>query len=301
MSPARRGFTLIELMVGIVLLLAVGGVAYALLVQNQRVSRSQMGHAGLQENVRAGALIVASELREIGYDSIPPSAALGAASSVSPDLLVTLPGRIEYKAMRGIGFTCSPPTTGELRLRRATLLGLRSPEVGDSVTAHVEGDPSTGGDDAWVHAAVTSMSGGACDDGGAAVLLSVTYASAAGLAAPVRMAVGGPVRFFEVMELRYYRSGGKSWLGMRSVSAGGVIEPLLGPLADSTADQRGRGLTFTYLDRTGSPTATPNEVREVAWTLKGVTEGALHNAGPSAPVIDSLSLSTSVALRNTLR
>jgi hypothetical protein len=101
------------------------------------------------------------------------------------------------------------------------------------------------------------------------------------------------------MELRYYQSGGKSWLGSRSVSAGGVIEPMLGPLADSTAGQR--GLTFTYLDRNGAATTAPNEVREIAWTLKGLTDGAVRNAGTSAPARDSLTISTSIALRNTLR
>jgi hypothetical protein len=283
-------------MVALVLVLAVAAVTYALLVQNQRVSRSQVEHAGLQDNVRAGALVVANELREIGYDSIPPDAGLAAGASVSPDLLVLQPGRLEYKAMRGIGFTCASPGPGQLRLRRATLIGLRHPEAGDSITAHVEGDLVTGADDAWVHAGITAVGSGVCDDGRPALALTVAFASAS---APSRMVVGGPVRFFEVMELRYYQSGGKSWLGLRSVGAGGVIEPMLGPLADSTAAQR--GLTFTYLDRNGAATTVPNEVREVAWTVKGVTDGAVRNAGASPLSRDSLTLSTSVALRNTLR
>jgi len=294
----RRGFTLVEMMVAVVLVAAVVAVAFALLVQNQRVSRSQVEHAGLQDNIRAGALIVANELREIGYDSIPPGAGLGAAPAVSPDLLVMLPGRLEYKAMRGIGFSCAPPGPGELRLQRATVLGTRRPEAGDSITAFVEGDPATGTDDAWVHAGVGSVGNGRCADGSPAIVLSVAFAGPAGTAAPARMVVGGPVRFFEVVELRYYRSTGKSWLGSRSVTAGGVIEPMLGPLADSTAT--GRGLTFAYLDRTGAATSVPNDVREIAWTLKGVTDGAVRTHG-RAMAVDSMTLSTSVALRNTLR
>jgi prepilin-type N-terminal cleavage/methylation domain-containing protein len=298
MITGRRGFTLVELMVALVLVLAVGGVTYALLNQNQRVSRSQVEHAGLQDVVRAGALVVANELREIGYDSVPVEAGLGTEAAVSPDLIVMLPGRLEYKAMRGIGFTCAAPGPGQLRLRRTTLLGLRQPEVGDSITAHVEGDSTTGADDAWVHAGITGVSTALCDDGSPAVALVVGFAGAAGAAAPARMVVGGPVRFFEVMELRYYRSTGKSWLGSRSVTAGGVIEPMLGPLADSAGAER--GLTFSYLDRNGAVTTIPNEVREIAWSLKGVTDGAVRTSGP-ALAIDSLTLSTSVALRNTLR
>lgn len=298
MISGRRGFTLVELMVALVLVVAVCGVTYALLTQNQRVSRSQAEHAGLQDAVRAGALVIANELKEIGYDSIPDEAKLGTAATVSPDLLVMMPGRLEYKAMRGIGFTCAAPSLGQLRLRRTTLIGLRQPEVGDSITAHVEGDSTTGADDAWVHADITGVSTALCDDGTPAVALTVGFAGVAGAAAPARMAVGGPVRFFEVMELRYYRSTGKSWLGSRSITAGGVIEPMLGPLADSTNTER--GLTFSYLDRNGAVTTDPNDVREIAWTLKGVTDGAVRTSG-STLAIDSLTLSTGVALRNTLR
>ena len=178
MIVRRHGFTLVEMMVAIVLVTAVAGVTYALLVQNQRVSRSQVEHAGLQDNVRAGALVVANELREIGYDSIPMSSGLAAAPSVSPDLLVLLPGWVEYKAMRGIGFTCSAPGTGEVRLQRATLLGLRAPQAGDSITAHVEGDPATGMDDAWVHARVNGVGNAVCDDGSPAVSLAAAYSEA---------------------------------------------------------------------------------------------------------------------------
>ena len=37
----RRGFTLVELLIGLILLMAVGAVNYQLLVNTQRVTRSQ--------------------------------------------------------------------------------------------------------------------------------------------------------------------------------------------------------------------------------------------------------------------
>ena len=287
------------MMVAVILVVAVGAVAYTLLTQNQRVSRTQAQHAGLQDNVRSGALVVANELREVGYDSIPAVAGFAAPASVSPDLLTLEPGRVVYKAMRGIGFTCAPAEPGRLPLRQATLLGARPPEVDDSLTVFIEGDPATAADDAWVHAGIAAVTAGACEDGAAAVVLSVGFAAGAGGAAPARMVVGGPVRFFEVMELRYYQSGGKSWLGARSLTAGGVIEPMLGPLADSSGAVR--GFTFTYLDRAGAPTTVANDVREIAWTLKGVTDGTMRRTADAPLAVDSLALSTSVALRNTLR
>ena len=101
------------------------------------------------------------------------------------------------------------------------------------------------------------------------------------------------------MELRYYQSGGKSWLGSRSVSAGGVIEPMLGPLADSTNTRAWSDVLVSRSHRCGHH-SSPTSVREIAWTLKGVTDGAVRGVG-STLAVDSLTLSTSVALRNTLR
>src|SRR6476660_4242438 len=111
----RRGFTLVELMIGLILLLAVAAVTYQLLVNTQRISRSQNQHIGMQDNVRSGALIMANELREVGYDQITaaslpllqlrfPGAALVAGTN--SDLRAIGPDSVTYRAMRGLGYTC---------------------------------------------------------------------------------------------------------------------------------------------------------------------------------------------------
>ena len=76
------------------------------------------------------------------------------------------------------------------------------------------------------------------------------------------------------MQIRYYRSGGKAWLGMRSVATGEVIQPVAGPLADSAAGAR--GLTLAYRDAAGDPTADPAAVRAVDIALLGVTDQPIH-------------------------
>ncbi|MBA3258765.1 MAG: hypothetical protein H0T68_04780, partial [Gemmatimonadales bacterium] len=96
-----------------------------------------------------------------------------------------------------------------------------------------------------------------------------------------------PVRLFEIMELQYYPQGGQAWLGMRSVSRGEAIQPLIGPLADSTATAR--GFTLGYLDRNDNATAALSDVRTITIGLRGVS------------AVDSLSLTTRVALRNMMR
>lgn len=304
MSPRRRGFTLVELTVALVMISLVGAVTFRLLLNSQRVSRGQHARVRVQDNVRTGAIIAANELREIGYDSVPPSAApelVGAfGSRASSDLVLAEPGRVWYRAMRGFGVTCAVPTTARLALRRALYAGVRDPQPGDSLTLFVEGDPALGSDDTWVRAGVAGVGKGACEDGSAALDLSLAWADPAVAGAAVAaMAGGGPVRLFEVMELRYYASGGAYWLGMRSLNAGGSIEPLVGPLADSAAGHR--GVTLTYLDANDTPATAPEAVRAIALTLKGVTDERVYRAGGTAAVIDTVSMTARVALRNALR
>ena len=115
-------------------------------------------------------------------------------------------------------------------------------------------------------------------------------------ALPAVPAVGTPVRCYETMELSLYANGGKSWLGMRSVSAGGALQPLLGPLADTD------GLGFTYLDSTGAGRRRRQHVKSIVVPIRGVTSQQVSTSGGNtynAYVQDSLV--TQVSLRNALR
>jgi prepilin-type N-terminal cleavage/methylation domain-containing protein len=297
----HRGFTLVELMVAMVLTLAVCGVTYKILLTNQQVARTQSEHVGMQDNVRAGGLIVSNELREVGYDSVPTAAGLAAAGVVSgvvrPALQIILPGRLEYKAMRGLGFTCAVPTSTQLKLRWYN--GLRNPAVNDSVANFVDGDASRTDDDAWVHAKITAVAASTCADGVTpAIQLTIAYPGVVnGATVAGKMIQGGPVRVFEIMQMRYYVSNGQSWLGMLSQSDN-APQPVVGPLADSTATQR--GLTFGYLDNAGNPTAVAANVRTITVTLRGVSDYAIRTT-KNYSTVDTLSMTSTIALRNALR
>jgi hypothetical protein len=298
---ARRGLTLVELLVGLGCALAVSGVAYRLLLTSPRVARVQGERADLQDNVRAGALIVAAELRELGFDSVPANAPLGLPATASSDILIGEPGRIRYRAMRGLGFTCNAPSTGQILLRTATWRGQRLPvaEV-DSLVLFVEGDPALSGDDAWVRAGITGIAPGSCADGAPAIALATSWETAAlGAGAAAGSVAGGPVRIFETMELQAYEAAGMSWLGLRSVSRGEVIQPVIGPLADSSGTRR--GLTLGYLDRSDSPTTLMSEVRTITIGLRGVTAHPVLSVDLSRPTVDTFDLATRVALRNMMR
>ena len=86
---------------------------------------------------------------------------------------------------------------------------------------------------------------------------------------------------------------------MRSLNGGG-IQPVLGPLADSTGAQS--GLVFQYLDKNRAATAVLKDVREIQVTLKGVSDGAVRTTGgASSFAVDTTTLTTNIALRNALR
>ena len=299
----RRGFSLVELMVALSVGLAIGGLLHRQLLLGRRVARAQAERLAMQENLRAAALVLSGELCALGYDDITPAAAaaLGVPVARRSDLLALAPGAVTYLAFRGEGSVCGilPGSPGEVRVPAESWRGLRSPRNTDSLLAFVESDSATAADDAWLHLGVAAVGAAACPDGREAIALTVASADPPGLAALGGITAGSPVRLAEVMQMRYYGSGGKSWFGMRSVSTGEAITPVAGPLADSTAGTR--GLTLRYLDAGGTPTADAGAVRTVEIALLGVTDQAVHGRDVRRPLVDSLALSLRAALRNGLR
>jgi hypothetical protein len=176
--------------------------------------------------------------------------------------------------MRGIGFTCSPSSTDQVRIHRTGFSGFRDPQAGrDSVLVFV-------GDSAplpvWISLPITRVSTAiACP--GSLPGLTLTVGPAAFLAG---RPAGTPVRIHEHMELRMYASEGKFWLGTRSLGTGEVIQPLFGPMSG------GDGFRLSYLDRSGSPTVSPSAIRSIVISVHGAGDG-----------VDEL-FSTEVALRN---
>ena len=73
---------------------------------------------------------------------------------------------------------------------------------------------------------------------------------------------------------------------------------MVGPLADSTAGQR--GLTFGYWDNAGNATAVAANVRSITLTLRGVSDYAVRST-KTYSTVDTLSMTTTIALRNALR
>ena len=285
----HRGFTLIELMVGLVLMLIVTGAVYTLLNTTQRVSRAQAERTDLQSDVRTAAIVIPNELREI---NTVEGSLLPAQNDI---LLVPSATSLTYRAMRGIGYVCQTPTSTEVRIRASTWSGTRSPiAVRDSAYVFMEGaDPDASTDDSWQPVRISAVNAASTCGANAAYAFTINPAVLTLTSVPV----GTPVRLYEVMQLSLYVSGGKSWLGAQSLSGGELApQPVLGPLVDNT------GLAFEYLDKNGAATAVTSSNKTVRLTIRGITDDAIVTGGGSGTtqhVQDRLV--SEVQLRNAFR
>src|SRR5216117_2781680 len=98
MSRGRRGFTMVELLIALVLLGLLSAALYRVLVNNQRLYMAQTQRIDLSQNIRAAANILPAELREI--------------DASEGDIVSMTATRLEIRAMRWLGFACVAPVMG---------------------------------------------------------------------------------------------------------------------------------------------------------------------------------------------
>lgn len=286
MRARQAGFTLIEVLVALVLFSIVSIAIYQLLVNNQRVYRSQAAKVDLAQNVRAAASILPDDLRELDANDPAGSDILGMTSSA-----------LTYKAMRSFYYICTKPSKGapQIVLAKGSFYGLTQLSSNDSLLIFAEKDSTTRTDNRWVHAGVLAVStGSACPVGtlGGTASLTVTIDATAQLALD-SIYTGAPVRGFDASQvLLYTDASGAYWLGSRAysrVSGWATTQPLVGPLTST-------GLQFTYYNNTGAVTATPTSVARIAITVTGKSADPVVGIGGASYLTQGLA--TDVALRN---
>jgi type II secretory pathway pseudopilin PulG len=279
----HNGFTLLETIVATGMSLIVSGAVCQLLLTTQRLARAQSEHLSLQSTVRSAVLIVLNELKEL-------STAEGQGWERN-DLVSATSTGMTYRAIRGVGLICQPPTSTQIRLAQSGFISARDPQPGrDSAFVFIEGNADTDEDDSWQPVAITAVSSTASCAGTLGPGLTLTVPPTNSL---VGLTAATPVRIYEIMELRLYRSEGKSWLGMRSLSTGEAIQPLAGPLSHD-------GFRLDYLDRAGRPTEDVTAVSRIRIAVHGIGE---RQPSLNGAAVDSLAeeLVTEIALRNAGR
>lgn len=293
----RRGFTLIELMIALVLLGMVSAGIYKVLVNNQRLYLAQTQTIDLNQNLRAAAAILPGELREL-------DAADGDITFLGPD-------SIRIRAMRQLSFVCQTPLLGvgigqiQLFIRNSPIYGTRQTlSVGDSLLVYWEGNPQTRSDDQWLPAQIQRNDPGTCSDSGVAVgaaasnlTLQPAWINNAALNRAGAILIGSPVRGYDKVTYRSYQAPDGNWyLGQRNVTANTAIQPVVGPLNGAN------GLTFTYYDSAGAVTNVPTQVAQIEIVLRARTASPIRGSGGTGLQdykIDSVV--TRVALRGNPR
>jgi prepilin-type N-terminal cleavage/methylation domain-containing protein len=292
MFVTRRGFTLVELLIAMVLLGIVSMGIYRVLVNNQRVYQQQTQRIDLQQNIRAAVNILPAEFREL------------AASDT--DITVMTATSLQIRAMRWLAFVCTPPVTGA-GLGNVTLTvrggapglemfyGSRGLDLTkDSLLIYYDGRPTTRNDDAWALARPVANAPLNCLDGRPGMQITLNQLLLRGAPnLPGSIPLGAPVRGFERVTYQLYQpAGDTSWyIGFQP--SGGTMQPLIGPVLPG-------GLNFAYYDSLGVVTAAPTRVARIDITVRARTAQLVRqNSGAVTATQDSVV--TSVALRNNRR
>ena len=301
---SRRGFTMIELLVALVLLGLVSAALYRVLVNNQRLYFAQTQRIDLSQNIRAATSILPAEFREL--------------DAFDGDILAMSATSIQLRAMRWVSFICvTPGLPGAFTMTirggqtgQPMYFGARSITATDGLLIYLDGDPTTRTDDYWVPATITAMGAAGtatcptvpAGGGGAAVpaaqqpATQVTFNGTfiAGTNIANAIPLGAPVRGYETVTYQLYQPAGDPLWYIGFQPAGGTMQPLIGPILAN-------GLTFTYYNAAGAVTATRTQVARIDITVRARTTSAIRGGGmaPAAVLVDSIS--TSVALRNNRR
>jgi len=295
---SRRGFTMIELLVALVLLGIVSTAIYRVLVNNQRLYMAQTQRIDLSQNIRAANTILSAEFREL--------------DAFDGDIVAMGPDSVVIRGMRWLSFVCVPPVLSGVNA--GNQMTIRGRQVGDpmffgsryinettdSLLIYLDGNQTTRLDDYYVPARLSATPGNQqCPAVGAVpaqpgtrIVFDGNFIAGTNLAGAIT--VGAPVRGFERVKYRLYQpSGDTSWyVGFQP--GGQTIQPLIGPLLTN-------GLTFQYFNAAGAVTAVRTQVARIDVTVRARTTAQVRAGGQAArrAIVDSITFS--VALRNNRR
>ena len=246
----RRGLSLLEVLIALSLTGVVALLAWSILQTAAFRLRDRSERISLEHSLRVAWSATQALLESLGQDSTAGS-----------DLALVAPDGFIARAVRGSGVLCSAgPDSLLARTGPDWWTQLRAPTAGrDSLMVGTVSGPER-----WAAVVLDAAPlSGTCPDGDPALVLPARLAPA-DLAA---IGAGSPVRVFEPMELRAYSSGGAEWLGMRSMSSAGSIQPLAGPFS-------GTGVKFTYYSRAGIAVTVAGAVARAGVEISGLTERA---------------------------
>lgn len=239
---ARRGFTLVELLVVVVVGTILVMATYQVLATNSRIYAVNNAQIQGQQIMRAGMDVLFGELREISIDG--------------GDLVVMEGDHLTIRSQRAFGLVCD--TDYSVSPEELTVIRVGTWfESGDSIFVFADNDPERSGDDAWLDKVVRSADTTATCGGRASQVLTVPDLASTG----DTVRVGAPVRTFDRFTYGAFQIDGETYLG-RQARGASAADPLVGPIVPVG------GVAFRYLDAREQVTSVAAEVSQIEVTLR---------------------------------
>ncbi|HSH74318.1 MAG TPA: prepilin-type N-terminal cleavage/methylation domain-containing protein [Longimicrobiales bacterium] len=255
MRPGRRGFTLVEILVVVVLGSLVVLAALQVLLTNQRTYTAQNAVINGQQSTRMALEVLFNELREL--------------SPAGGDILAMGQDSLRVRLMRKFSIVCDVSVGGsDARLTVLRLPGRRF-APNDSVFVFADNNERDDDDDVWIRAQVSDTAETTCpQDGLSAARLE--FEGQADLFTADSVGAGAPVRSHDHFTFGLTTFEGDPYLGRRQRAE--PMVPIAGPL------RAGTGIEFVYRDRFGTVTAMPADVRQVVVRVRSGS-GVLNSRG----------------------
>jgi prepilin-type N-terminal cleavage/methylation domain-containing protein len=295
--PVRRGFTLPELLIVIVVFGVVAGALVTTIARQQRFYGATEQIVTMRGNMRDAVNLLPNDLRGL--------------SRSGGDIYAMTDSSIDFRLPTGATVICTinaartmvtvPPT--QLASQSGITSWLAAPRTGDSLFVYDEGATSGSADDSWrLHVLTATPSAGSCPTTTGFTATSTEAAAGVSLlvtpALPATVRLGASIRFFHRAHYSLYRTASGNWyIGFYECVAGAcqTLQAVSGPYLPYAST--GGGLRFTYFDSTGAVTANRTLVSRIDVTTRARTADAVAVTGTQREHYAD-SLSVSVALRN---
>jgi prepilin-type N-terminal cleavage/methylation domain-containing protein len=294
----RRGFTLTELMIVVVLVGVIGTALTLLLMRQQRFHRAVVSITDSRARMRDVSTILPTDLRSI--------------STSSDDILDISTNSIQFRAFMGTSIVCNYASATVIEIPPKNLTGgivltawINPPAPGD--IAYIYNDSTQAGnvDDTWTPFAITdtvsSTNSAWCAstlspaytvaDDNAARRYRITLAAAPN---QVQIERGAVIRFAKEVRYSAYQASDNQWyVGYQTCTANvnpalpgacGTTEMLAGPILPATADTTTSGLFFVFYDKEGTRLTALSAADTIARVSVGIrtTSESLRQASSTA-------------------
>lgn len=303
---ARRGFSLPEMLIAILVVAVVGGAICEGMRRQQLLFRSIAAIVAVRGDVRDAAEVVAADV-----SSTSPLDTLPLATDSGIELYTLIGSSVSCDSAPGYAISIPPEKLQDGNVL-TTLLAI--PDSADLLMVFNDDSAATGDEPRWDRHSIAAVSP---QPASTACPASTGFTTAADAGAPARVVTlrgaasggvraGAPVRLLRRTRYSLYRSSDSKWyLGSRrcnplGASSCNIIQPLSGPYQSYSAAGAQSGLSLRYFDAAGTALLSPAGMRDLARIelAARARSGVPVSLGGrfSAARVDSAALS--LALRN---